>query len=159
MNPESDFVEERFVEGGVLYAWRNAQAVPLTIQAVRFQRGRPVVTFVAVDSIDEAEWLTGQDLRVPVEALHRLPAGRFYRHDLVGCDVWTTSGAGLGAVVEVEGPAEASRLVVRIGEREVLVPLADEICVDIDTVRRRIVVEPPEGLLDLNESGGVEVEG
>jgi 16S rRNA processing protein RimM len=53
-------------------------------------------------------------------------------------------------VAKVDGELGASRLVVTAPYGEVLVPLARAICVGIDIAARRIVVDPPEGLLDLN---------
>jgi ribosomal 30S subunit maturation factor RimM len=52
-------------------------------------------------------------------------------------------------VTSVEGAGEASRLVVQNARREVLIPLAQEICT-VDVTAKRIVVTPPEGLLDVN---------
>jgi ribosomal 30S subunit maturation factor RimM len=53
----------------------------------------------------------------------------------------------------VEGTLERSRLVVTGDAGEVLIPLAAEICVGIDTAARQIVVNPPEGLIELNAGG------
>ena len=74
----------------------------------------------------------------------------FYRHDLVGCRVETTGGAAVGDVTAVEGDLGASRLVVKGTGGDVLIPLAQAICPVIDIAARRIVVDPPEGLLELN---------
>jgi 16S rRNA processing protein RimM len=68
----------------------------------------------------------------------------------VGCRVETSVGQAVGIVKEVEGPLAASRLVVVSGDREILIPLASEICTAIDAEGKRIVIEPPEGLLELN---------
>ena len=73
-----------------------------------------------------------------------------FHEQLIGCIVETRAGETVGRVVRVEGGAAASLLVVQGRRREVLVPLAEEICVSIDPGARRIVIEPPEGLLDLN---------
>ena len=60
------------------------------------------------------------------------------------------SDALLGRVSAVEGPMERSRLVVE-GERgEIQIPMTADICVSIDPAARRIVVDPPEGLMELN---------
>jgi 16S rRNA processing protein RimM len=83
-----------------------------------------------------------------------LPPQTFYRHDLVGCAVVTVSGAHIGIVARVEGSASASRLSIATPSGEVLIPLAAEICPVIDPGRRRIVVNPPEGLLELNRTAG-----
>ena len=100
--------------------------------------------------MDAAEALAGLELRVTLDTLQSLPAGSFYHHDLIGCEVVTSNGVPIGRVSGVEGNAAGSRLVVRGRAGEVLIPLAEGICVEVDVVARRIVVEPPEGLLDLN---------
>jgi 16S rRNA processing protein RimM len=74
----------------------------------------------------------------------------YYWHDLVGCRVETTGGEVVGDVTAVEGDMGSSRLVLRSAGGEVLIPLAQAICVNIDTAARRIVIDPPEGLLDAN---------
>ena len=50
----------------------------------------------------------------------------------------------------MEGTLSGSRLIVAGARGEILIPLASEICTGIDVIARRIVVDPPEGLLDLN---------
>ena len=152
VNPETDFPTARFREGAVLYARRQTLAQPLTVTAVRFHQDRPILTLEGVASIADAQRLAGAELRVPAETLQELPPDQFYRHDLVGCSVRTTSGRNLGTVTAVEGPREGSHLVVRLGQNEVLVPLAADICIEIDPRGRSIVIEPPEGLLDLNDT-------
>ena len=88
--------------------------------------------------------------RAPADQLASLPEGTFYRHDLVGCRVETRLGDPVGVVSGVEGPLGGSRLVVVGAAGEVLIPFASEICTAIDPAAKRIVVDPPEGLLDLN---------
>ena len=94
--------------------------------------------------------MAGVELRVPVAELAPLPSGMFYRHDLVGCRVETTAGAPVGEVTSVEGELGSSRIVVAGSDGDVLIPLAQAICVVIDVAARRIVVDPPEGLLEAN---------
>jgi len=60
-------------------------------------------------------------------------------------------GSVVGEVERVEGGIGGSRLVIAGRAGEILVPLATAICVDIDVAARRIRIDPPEGLLDLNE--------
>ena len=123
---------------------------PLTLTTVRFQNGRPVIGLQGVETMNEAEQLAGLELRVPVESLAPLPEGTFYHHDLVGCRVVTNDGQDVGTVEGVEGTFAGSRLVVAGGRGEILIPLATEICRTIDVAGKRIVIDPPEGLLDLN---------
>ena len=155
IKPETDFIEERFVAGAVLWTRPRAGTQPeeLTIGSVRVQNGRPVVTFTGFGAIDDIERLLGQELRIPEAALQPLEPGTYYEHQLAGCEVETVDGERVGVVARVEGGSGASQLVVN-GERgEVMVPLADAICVEVDVTARRIRIAPPAGLLELNVAG------
>ena len=74
----------------------------------------------------------------------------FYHHDQVGCQVMTQDGQNVGMVEGVEGTLEGSRLVVSGATGEILIPLVKDICRTIDVAGKRIVIDPPDGLLDLN---------
>jgi 16S rRNA processing protein RimM len=153
VNLDTDFPRERFQPGAELFGRRSdgaGEPERLVVATVRFQHERPVIGFRGVDDMNAAIALAGTELRVPVDRLAPLPPEMFYRHDLVGCVVETADGARVGAVVGVEGPVGGSRLVVATPRGEALVPLAAEICRSIDLAGRRIVVAPPEGLLELN---------
>jgi len=150
VNLDTDFPDERFRPGAELFTWRGGAVETLTLTSVRFQGGRPVVGIAGVDTMDAAESLAGLELRIPAERLAPLPAGTFYHHDLVGCRVETGSGAPVGIVAGVEGTLSGSRLVVAGADGEILIPLVVGICTTIDVDAKRIVIDPPEGLLDLN---------
>jgi 16S rRNA processing protein RimM len=100
--------------------------------------------------MNDAETLAGQELRVPLDRLAALPPGTFYRHDLIGCRVELPDGRPVGLVLDVEGTVTGSRLVVDGADGEVLIPLVAAICTDVDPAGKRIVVDPPEGLLEVN---------
>jgi 16S rRNA processing protein RimM len=151
VNPETDFVEERFRAGGVVWARSDRGVEALTVGTVRVQGGRPVIGFAGFARVEDVERLAGLELRVPEAELHPLEPHAYYHHQLVGCLVETVSGARVGAVVRIEGGASGSLLVVDGPRGEILVPLAQAICVDVDVAAGRIVIAPPEGLLDLNE--------
>jgi len=150
VNLDTDFPETRFRTGAELFVKRGAAVERMVVATVRFQRDRPVVGFDGVDSMNAAEALAGLELRIPADRLAALPDGSYYHHDLVGCVVSTTAGETVGEVEGVEGTAGGSRLIVKGPRGEVQVPFAIEICRVIDPAAKRIVIEPPEGLLDLN---------
>jgi 16S rRNA processing protein RimM len=150
VDPVTDFPEERFRAGSVLQIARGGGIESLTVEQVRFHRGRPILDLAGVNTMDAAEALAGTELRVQSEALQPLPDGSFYRHDLIGCAVETQDGQQVGEVVGVEGESSGSRLVIARGSAEILIPLVRGICVSVDIAGRKIVVEPPDGLLDLN---------
>jgi 16S rRNA processing protein RimM len=105
-----------------------------------------------VDSIGEAEALAGAEIQVPDEDARPLEAGRYLVADLIGCAVRTASGEELGAVVDVWEAGGAATLVVeRPDGRELLLPFSARLVPEIDLARKTLVVDPPDGLLDLNE--------
>jgi 16S rRNA processing protein RimM len=150
VNLETDFPGERFQPGAELFIRRAGRIEPIQITTVRFQQDRPVIGIEGVEDMNGAAALAGSELRVPVDRLTALPRDTYYRHDLVGCVVETRDGRRLGEVSGVEGTLGGSRLVVDTSSGEVLVPMAAEICTTVDPAGKRIVIEPPEGLLDLN---------
>jgi 16S rRNA processing protein RimM len=153
VNPETDFLEERFKPGAQFFVRRapGGAVTTLTVTSARFQQGRPVIGIEGVASIGEAEQYAGLELRVAVADLQVLPEGVYYEHDLVGCAVSTSSGREVGTVGEVGGGAGHRWLTVNGPGGEVLVPFTTVICVRIDVAARRIVIDPPEGLLEANE--------
>src|ERR1051325_6114507 len=139
VNPETDFVDERFAPGKVLWT-RSAQGDErLVVSAQRVQGGRPVVRFAGMASVEDAERLTGFELRVPEESLRRLEPGTYYQHQLVGCVVETANGQRVGAVARVQGGAAGSLLAIDGPRGEILIPLAVDICVEVDVDARRIL--------------------
>ena len=151
VNPLTDFPETRFRVGEIVYTKDGTEITVLRITEARFQKGRPVVGFENIHTINDAEGLRNRELRIPASALGQLPTGTYYSHDLVGCEVVTRDGKAVGGVSKVEGPVALQRLIVVKGENICDVPLVDAVCVTIDIDSQRIYIDPPVGLLDLNE--------
>ena len=134
-------------------------------------KGQAVFHFEGCNSISEAEKFRGLDVLLPIEKRVPLSAGQYFLDDLIGCLVFenfaepsivssspcslATAPSLLGVVKDVQIPGEGVAgtpiLVVDTSAGEILVPLAEDICRRIDTAARRIDVELPEGLRDLNE--------
>ena len=117
--------------------------------------GQAIFHFDGCDSIADAKLLVGLEVQVPISERVALPAGTYYVTDLIGCDVFDGhSGEKLGVVRDVlfvgEAVAGTPNLVVATPDRELLIPLATEICKRVDTSSRRIDVFLPPGLLELN---------
>jgi 16S rRNA processing protein RimM len=155
VNVETDFARERFAEGNVLVVEQGGTRVERRIASVRFQQGRPIVALEGVETMNDAEALAGAELKMAAASLPPLPEKTYYRHDLVGCEVKDTAGRVIGRVTDVEGPLEQSRLVVAGDRGELLIPMVEGICVKVDPAEKTIVVDPPDGLLDVNERTSV----
>jgi 16S rRNA processing protein RimM len=90
------------------------------------------------------------EVRIPLAERTELAPGEFFQSDLVGCEVVDRkSGERVGRVEAWQDGGGSGLLVVEGG---LLIPFARSICVEIDVQARRIVVELPEGLRELNQS-------
>jgi len=143
----TDFAETRFRKGARVTTSTNGV---LTIAASRPQGDRWVIRFTGLDSIEAVEALRDVELQIEPDALGALPAGQYYLHDLIGCTVETAEGQVVGPVAIVYTGAAQAVLGITGPAGEILVPLAGEICREVDVAARRIVIVPPEGLLDVN---------
>ncbi len=121
------------------------------VESVWLHDGKPVLKFRGVDSISDAELLAGAEIRLPLAERMPLEAGEFYQADLIGCAVVDRSGERLGEVAALHTYGGPQLLAVTTpAGAELLIPFARAICVEIDVAGRRIVVELPEGLKELN---------
>ncbi len=102
-----------------------------------------LLQLVGVDSIDAAETWRAARVQIRRSDAVTLPEGSFYSVDLIGYDVVTSQGRTLGPLDEVlKYPGQD---LLRIGAT--LIPAVRQMVVEVDTQNRRIVVDPPEGLL------------
>lgn len=149
----TDSPERRFVPGMVLGVRRrgDSHSVPCTVTAARPHAGRLLMCAEEVDSRAAAEDLRGALLTVLADELEGTDdPDEFHDHELVGLRVVRVSGASVGTVREVvHNPAGELLVVAAEGAaHELLVPFVSEIVPEIDLEQGRLVVDPPEGLLD-----------
>jgi 16S rRNA processing protein RimM len=145
---------ERFAERRELSALSaDGSRRELQLEEHWFHKGMVILKLAGVESISDAEQLTGMELQIPAEQRPELEEGMAYVSDLAGCEVFNR-GTRVGTVADVQfGAGEAPLLVVRAGDerdaKEFLVPFAAEFLKSSDLAAKRIEVELPEGLLEL----------
>jgi 16S rRNA processing protein RimM len=127
----------------------NGSRESLRIEESWLQGKRLVLKFAGYDSIEAAQPLIGCELAVPEAERVELPGDQFYTWELIGCRVETINGEVLGVVRDVTVTGGPAILMIDGHHRELLIPMAEDICVEIDVERKLIRVDPPEGLLEL----------
>ena len=135
-------------------SWR-----PVKIEIFRRQHDRFVMKFVGIDSIEDAEKIVGAELRIPESEIPAAEEGSFYTFHLRGCRVYAVhgddSGDGsneyIGDVTDILDGGGTQLLQVGSGKEETLIPFAESIVKKVDLAARRIEVELPKGLLELNK--------
>jgi 16S rRNA processing protein RimM len=121
------------------------------IEGFRKQNGRCVLKLRGINSISEAEKYVGHDIKIRRDTLPAAKEGWFYTFQLKGCRVVTTSGEYLGTVTDVLASGGNEVLKVDRDNKETLIPFAETYMRRIDPGQRRIEVELPEDLRDLNK--------
>lgn len=147
----TDSPEERFAVGSVLETRsRDGASGTVTITAARPHTGRLLVTFEGVVGREAADAMRG--LLLLVDASELPPTedpDEFHDHELEGLEVVDVRGNRVGVVAEVLHTAGTDLLAVRReGGVEALVPFVTQIVPTVDVAGGRVVVDPPEGLLD-----------
>jgi 16S rRNA processing protein RimM len=120
------------------------------VEAVWFQGRVPVVKLAGSATMTDAQALVGRLVTIPRAAVRRLPPDRYYAFDLVGCVVETPEGATLGTIAEVLSGPEHDYWTVQRGDRAWPLPAVAAIVERVDLTARRVVVRPPEGLVELD---------
>ena len=151
MRPLTDRPAERFerLRRCVLWEPEVDRREDVEIAGCRFDGDLLFVRMEGVSSPEEAKRFSGRLLAVAQEDALPAPEGHFYPWEMTGAVVETREGRRIGEFVGVEDHAAQPLWIVAHEGRELLVPAVPEIVVDVNVKERRIVIDPPEGLLDL----------
>ena len=135
---------ERFETVTECVLWDKAHDTrePRRITGVRRQGAAVLLSLAGCETVEAAGALIGCLVALPEAEAMPLPPGHFYPWQLEGCRVLTEAGREVGRVTRVE-QAPAQDLWV------VLIPAVAEIVLEVDLARGRVVIRPPDGLLDL----------
>lgn len=137
-----------------VFVLKGQQLVPFFIESIAIGSGKAIVAFEEVETVEEAAELKGCSLFLPLNNLPDLGSDDFYYHELVGFSLKSTAGEVIGVVKDVlEAGGQDLLAVIHPSGKEILVPLTDELINSLNKEEKELVMEIPEGLLDvyLNE--------
>ena len=145
----TDDPDLRFVPGAVL-ATDPPSRGPLTIAGVHWHSGTLLLRVEGVADRSAAEELRNTELLVAVEDLPEIEdPDSFYDHQLVGLTARLLDGSEVGEVTAVRHEAQDLLVIRRPDGAEALVPFVTAIVPTVDVAAGFLVVDAPEGLLDL----------
>src|SRR5216684_6834536 len=115
-----------------------------------FQKDRVILKFAGYETVEAAGTLVGYDFAVPESESVSLAEDEYYDWQLEGCKVETVAGLAIGTVKGVMRTGGVDLLVVA-GEQkqDTLIPMVHSIIVELDPKRESIIIDPPDGLLEL----------
>ncbi|OLD40322.1 MAG: 16S rRNA processing protein RimM [Candidatus Rokubacteria bacterium 13_1_40CM_2_68_8] len=119
------------------------------VTGARRQGAAVLLSLAGCETVEAASALVGRLVALPEAEALPLTPGRFYPWQLEGCRVLTDDGREVGRVTRIERSAAQDLWVVGDGARELLIPAVAEIVLEVDLAGGRVVIRPPDGLLDL----------
>jgi len=153
--PLTDRPDAVFAPGGELYLGNEEGSLAdgadiVVIEGVRPFKRALLLKLQGVDDRDDAEPLAGSYFLLPVDVLPPLDEDEFFYHELLGLRVSTVDGTDVGTVREVFD-TEPHHLLEVTGDdgKARLIPFAARIIHEVDRAGGRLVIDPPEGLLDI----------
>ena len=126
----------------------NKKLVPFFIERIQLNSDRAIVKFEEIDSIDKAKAFKGSKLFLPLDVLPELEDG-YYFHELIGFKVIDSKEGALGPISGVFDAGSQDLIAMQYQEKEVLIPLTDEVVTKVDKQAKTIHTSLPDGLLDI----------
>jgi 16S rRNA processing protein RimM len=149
----TDDPDVRYAPGAVLTADPSRES--LTIVRSRWHHGRLLVQFEQSADRFGAEALRGQLLVVESSTAGTTEPGEYWDHELVGLAVLRIDGTRVGEVQEVIHVPGSELLAVRRDDGgEALIPFVEAMVPTVDIERGHVVIDPPDGLLEINDTAG-----
>lgn len=127
--------------------------VAYEVESAKVHKGRVLLHLKGCDTMEAAEELRGQVVRIPVSEAVPLPEDHYYWYQVFDLEVWTVDGEYVGRIVDIlERPANDVYVVQdqrkEDQRKEVLIPAIEDVVKEIDLEKGRMVIEAVPGLLD-----------
>lgn len=132
-----------------VYLDLDGEWVPFLITSIEIQSGRKALFhFEDVNNAQDAAVYTGRDMYLPITSLPALKGKKFYYHEVKGFTVIDEVHGNIGILVNVMDLPRQSLLQIISGDKEILIPLVDEVIVKVDRKKKELHIRAPEGLVD-----------
>lgn len=147
--PWTDYPEV-FEDIAFVYVKKKSGYERLDIEGIKYQKNNLIIRFSQLGSIDDAQAYKNYILYVEREMLGELPEGVYYIADIIGCDAVKEDGELVGTVTDVFNSGSSDIYEVkRDGKKNLLLPVIDDVVLNVDIDAKRITVRMMEGLEDL----------
>lgn len=134
---------------GKIYLEKGGISSEYELESSKPYRKQFLIKLRGVDGIGEAEKRVGSTLCIAEEALPKLESGEFYLYQAVGLEVVDSKGQAIGIITRVWATSGGEFYVVQSGKKELFIPAVKEIIDKVDFAAGKMVINPPDGLLDL----------
>jgi len=128
----------------------NDELIPFAIKNLRFKsKNTAIVELEDITTEDETTTLIGSDLYLPLSFLPELTGNKFYFHEVIGFSVFDKSRGVIGIIERIIDQSRQAIFVVKYKNKEILIPVTDEIITKVDRKNKTVQVNTPDGLIDI----------
>ena len=133
----------------VLVSFGN-NLIPFFIDRCRLHKSNLLrIDFEEVKDESSADNIVGSELYLPLTMLPPLKGNKFYFHEVIGFTVMDEVHGDIGIIESVNDSASQDLFEIKKGDKELLIPVSDDIIAKVDRENKTIHVKTPEGLVDL----------
>jgi 16S rRNA processing protein RimM len=144
-NPETTGL----ASSGKIYLDKGGIKTEYELESSKPHKKQVLIKLRGVDTISEAGRWVGSTLCIAEEALPRLNSGEFYLYQAVGLEVVDLKGEQIGIITRTWATTGGEFYVVQTGNKELFIPAVKEIIEKVDFTTGKMIINPPDGLLDL----------
>jgi len=134
---------------GELFLERSGVSSRQELDASRAHKSHFLIKLRGIDRIADAEPWVGSVVSVAEESLQALEPGEYYQYQVIGLNVFDVKGVWIGTITNIWSTAGGDLLVISGATKEHLVPAVKEMIEKVDLSAGKVIINPPEGLLDL----------
>lgn len=128
----------------------NGELIPHFLEFININGQKALVKLEGIDHIDDAQTLVNKELLLPLDVLPELTGNQFYYHEISGFNVEDQKEGNLGKVNQVlDYPNNPLLDITHPSGKEILIPIKDEYMLDVDRENQKLLVQCPDGLLEL----------
>ena len=140
---------QEYRELDMLFIEVKDQLIPWLIESIHLENNKANLKLADLKDMGGAEKLVGRFIYLPVELLPKLKGNRFYYHEVTGFKVIDETHGDIGKIDRVIDLPNNPLFAVTFGEKEILLPVSDDIILKVDRKKKVIEVRAPEGLIEI----------
>lgn len=124
--------------------------IPFFIEKSLLQKGNQLrVKFEGFNTEEDADSILKCDVYLPLTLLPKLTGNKFYYHEVIGFTIEDTNYGNVGSLTAVNDQTAQPLFIIENIDKEILIPMIDDFIKKVDRTNKKIIVETPEGLIDM----------
>jgi len=140
---------QEYRELDMVFIESKGQLIPWIIDNIHFENNKANLVLNDVKDMEGAEKLVGHYLYLPQELLPKLTGNKFYYHEVIGFKVHDKNHGDIGVIDRIIELPNNPLFAISFNNKEILLPVSDEIIVKVDRRKKMIGVDVPEGLIEI----------